>query len=276
VKGRTRIAPTPSGFIHRGNAINFLLVQLIARRFGIPILLRIDDLDKERIRPEYLQDVFRSLEWLGMKWDEGPRDVDDHLKNWSQGQRMEGYLKILEALRNEGHLYGCTCTRSVLSGSVIYPGHCRNKGIALDDPCAAWRIRVAEHARVAMRTMTGEVRELDVPTLIGDVVLRQRSADGGRPAYQIASLADDVNFGITHIVRGDDLLPSTAIQLYIEQVLDLHDFLKTQFLHHPLVTDREGKKLSKSAGVEGLQLRMISDPSDLRKEAEALYSKYFS
>ena len=111
---RTRIAPTPSGYLHAGNAVNFLLTAELARLHGGSLLLRIDDLDAERARPEYLDDIFHSLEWLGIAWHEGPRDAADFQRNWSQRTRIGRYQVLLDQLRRGGHLYACTCSRKEL------------------------------------------------------------------------------------------------------------------------------------------------------------------
>jgi glutamyl-tRNA synthetase len=113
---RTRIAPTPSGFLHAGNAVNFLITHELARAARGTLLLRIDDLDAERARPEYLDDIFRSLEWLGIDWDEGPTGPEDFLRNWSQRSRIERYSELLLGLRKGGHLYACECSRKAVPG----------------------------------------------------------------------------------------------------------------------------------------------------------------
>ena len=278
MQGRTRIAPTPSGLLHRGNAIDFLLTGLIAAKYDLSILLRIDDLDAERVRPEYVQDVFDSLDWLGILPDEGPKSAGDLYGSWSQRYRMDRYEKLLRDLCSVNAIYGCTCTRSSLEGAAIYPGTCRGKNIPLHDPKAVWRIAVPQDESVIMRTIGGQTVYLDVGSLIGDVVVRQRPVSGtSRPAYQIASLADDIHFGITHIVRGEDLLPSTAIQLYMAKLLGLRQFQQVQFLHHPLVTNDRGVKLSKSAGSFSLQqIRSRGEaPDGILAEAREMMEQLF-
>lgn len=230
---RLRYAPTPSGFLHLGNALNFWLNWLVARRNGGKILLRIDDLDAERKRPEYVADVFESLEWLGLDWDEGPRSAEDFEKNWSQHHRLPLYIKLLDELRSTGLLYACRKSRRDLApfGSS-YPVEFREQNLSLDEPDVAWRIA----------TPTG----FPLP----DFIVRRRD---GLPAYQVASLADDLHFGITHVVRGADLEASTAAQRYLAGCLGKQDFLNIQFHHHALITDSSGEKLSKSAGATSLR-----------------------
>ncbi len=280
MSGVTRIAPTPSGYLHAGNAIGFLLTSFIAQRHGLRIRLRIDDLDAQRVRQTYLQDIFDSLHWLGIGWDDGPRNMAEHQKDRSQGARLPRYHGMLNDLRDAGVLYGCTCGRSKARGKYgVYAGHCADKGIDLDDPAACWRIRLPRHGIVTVPSI-GNAPQVDLNAAIGDVVLRQR-AHGNvppMPVYQIASLADDVDHGTTVIVRGMDLLPSSGMQLYLAGILGLRTFKEVLFVHHPLVLDEQGRKLSKSAGSSSLlaMRERGEDPSSLRMQAEALYTSSFS
>ena len=260
---RTRIAPTPSGFLHVGNALNFLIAHQLTRDEGGTMLLRIDDLDTERVRPEYVQDVFDSLHWLGITWEEGPRDADDFYRNWSQSLRAEQPNALLTALKDAGHLFACTCSRRQLDHCA-----CRSANIRFDLPDAAWRLRVPEPCPVTINGWpTGET-QVDLHTALRDPILRQRN---GSPAYQMASLADDIRFGMTLIVRGEDLLPSTACQLHIADLLG-SKVRHTRFLHHPLIVDEHGRKLSKSEGATALRaLRLAGEPADrLRSQAASI------
>lgn len=268
---KTRLAPTPSGFLHAGNGADFVLAWKLARRNGGQVLLRIDDLDAERVRSEYVQDVFDTLQWLGLDWDEGPADPMDLARSWSQQHRVPRYRALMARLRAEGHLYACTCSRSEVqqrTGSTAYDGHCRDRGAPMDTPDCAWRLRLPRGASVAWHTWPeGKLREtsLDLP----DPVIRQRN---GRPAYQIASLADDVHFGVDTIVRGRDLLPSTAIQQYLAKLLEMPTFGKALFLHHSLVLGPSGEKRSKSKGAGSLRAIRLAggDPMEVHRLARKL------
>lgn len=233
---RLRMAPTPSGFLHLGNAYNFILTWLAARyQPGAKLLLRIDDLDADRKRPEYVQDIFDTLQWLGLDWDEGPRSPDDFEENWSQHQRMPAYLELLEALRSHNWLFACAKSRRELAPfQGNYPIDFRNQGIALDTPNVAWRVKTSRSEKA----------------LPQDFVVKRRD---GIPAYQIASLADDLHFGITHIIRGEDLTASTAAQQFLAKCLAREQFEAINFLHHPLLRDATGNKLSKSAGATAIK-----------------------
>lgn len=242
---RTRIAPTPSGFLHAGNAVNFLIAFKLARAVGGSVLLRIDDLDAERMRPEYLDDIFRSLEWLGIAWDEGPTGPDDFLRGWSQRSRIDRYQGLADALRAGGHLYACGCSRARAVACA-----CGTRGLPFDAPGMSWRLRVAPPCPVAIARWPRGTRSVDLATAMPHPVLRRRD---GRPAYQLASLADDVEHRIDLVVRGEDLLPSTACQLHIANVLGLSAFSEARFVHHPVLLDEQGGKLSKSEGASSLK-----------------------
>jgi len=218
---RFRIAPTPSGFLHEGNRVNFRRIAALRARLGGTILLRIDDLDAARTRPEYVRHIFEVLREEGILWDEGPRDEADFHANWSQHHRLADYRALLGRLRDGGHLFACVCTRKTVAQC-----RCETLDLDFDAPDAAWRLR----------NMTGSKDP-------GLTILRQKN---GMPAYHIASVSDDVRFGITHIVRGEDLRASTGLQLDIARRLGLDAFLRASILHHPLILGPDGRKLSKS------------------------------
>ncbi len=239
----TRIAPTPSGFLHKGNAFNFLLTKHLAENYHAKIIMRIDDLDAQRVRDEFLEDIFQSLEWLGIEWNVGPAGVDDFKKNWSQSLRMESYRQSLRKLRDKHLLFACTCSRKQLEGFDVYPKTCLQKGIPLDAEDVAWRIMIQDDA---LQHFTDEIKgetKIDVANKIGCAVLRRRD---GIPAYHIASLTDDEKFGVNLVVRGEDLLHSTAFQLQLANKLGYEKFSQAKFFHHPLLQKPDGEKLSKS------------------------------
>lgn len=250
---RSRIAPTPSGFLHAGNGMNFILTWALTRASGGKLLLRIDDLDKARYRQEYVDDVFSTLEWLGIDYDEGPGGVADFEQNWSQHNRLPRYQKLLTELRSNQQLFACSCSRKDIreaSADGRYPGTCQSLQLSFDAPATAWRIKPpAKDADVDVCNWENgpeafRLQELDA------FVVRQKNE---LPAYQIASLADDLYFGINLIVRGKDLWPSTLSQLYLAKLLHQQDFLNCCFLHHPLMRDDSGQKMSKSAGADALK-----------------------
>ena len=222
-----RLAPTPSGYLHLGNAVNFVLTWLAARQRGAKLLLRIDDLDAARKRPEYVNDIFRTLDFLGLDYDLGPISVHDFEANWSQRHRLDRYVDTLDKLRAAGVLYPSALSRrEVLVYGATYRADSLVQSLSLDTADVAWRFR-------AKGGSTGDF-----------VVLRR----DGLPAYQIASLTDDHDLAVTHLVRGQDLFESTDRQRQLALVLGWADFLDAQVWHHPVLLDKEGNKLSKSAG----------------------------
>ena len=243
---KTRIAPTPSGFLHLGNALSFALTWALARQQGGEVALRIDDLDNARFRPEYLQNIFDTLHFLGLDYDEGPRDPADFRQNYSQLHRLPLYQELLNRLVQQGLVYACPCSRTqiaALSPTGIYPRTCRERQVPLLTSGTAWRQRVPEETVV--RFSDGVLGEVGVPLgeAMPDFVVRRKD---GIPAYQIASVMDDVRMGVNLVVRGQDLLSSTAAQLYLARLAGEGAFAKVRFVHHPLVREPDGSKLSKS------------------------------
>lgn len=237
----TRFAPTPSGFLHRGNAANALLVSWLAYQVGGRVALRIDDADAQRRRPEYVSDIFEVLDWLGVDWQIGPRDPADLDAAWSQTLRIDRYREALVAARDLGApIYACRCTRSMLSGPPAggCPGGCRHADHDHVHGETALRLHIP---RGTTRMVEGSA--VDVAATIGDVVVWRRD---DLPAYHLTSVVDDVDLGVTHIVRGADLVESTAVQQVIAEDFGLASYLTATFIHHGLLTDTDGAKLSKS------------------------------
>jgi len=243
---KTRIAPTPSGYLHLGNILSFSLTAGLARRAGASILLRIDDLDRERVDPRYVEDVFETLRFLEIPWDEGPTNRDDFERGWSQMRRLSLYETALGFLRRSGAVFACSCSRAQLAGWDGYPGTCRDRGISLDAPDVNWRLRT--------ELFPGGGGLAELPVEMRDVVVRKKN---GFPAYQLSSVVDDLHFGIDLVVRGEDLRASTMAQLYLARALasagmrEAAGFGGVRFVHHPLLT-AGGEKLSKSAGATSI------------------------
>jgi glutamyl-tRNA synthetase len=237
---RSRLAPTPSGFLHLGNGVNFLHIWLLVRQAGGVLKLRIDDLDGDRCRPEYIEDIFRQLDWLGLDWDEGPSGPDDFSRYHSQRLRMERYREVLEGLRQRARLFACTCSRKEIqrrSPDGLYPGTCRHL-THRSGASHTLRIRVEPDAVLEVASQT-----IDLCRELGDFVVWRRD---DRPAYQLASLVDDLDDRINLIVRGEDLRISTGAQLYLAAKLGRDELARTSFIHHPLLFGPDGRKLSKS------------------------------
>ena len=226
----TRIAPTPSGYLHLGNAVNAQLVAWLATAHAGTVALRIDDMDAPRYRSEYVRDIFRTLEWLGIEWQLGPADEADFEAHHSLRRRTDYYRAELSAAADRGlGLYACRCSRSQLTRPPTggCPGGCRDAGHEYSAGETSIRAQVPD----------------DVCPEIGDVVLWRRD---DLPAYHLASVIEDRDLGVTHVVRGEDLRASTQVQLFLAPYLAAASFSAARIVHHALITDPRGAKLSKS------------------------------
>lgn len=249
---KTRIAPTPSGYLHTGNAVSFLITYCLVKGKNGKLLLRIDDLDRERYRSTFVEDIFYTLDWLGIQYDEGPFSVADFEHNWSQQHRIPHYEETLKRVVEQDWVYACDCTRKDMMASGNYPvydGKCRDLKKSFHEN-KAWRWRIKEGTPIQWVDLFKADTTVNLSVQMGDFVVKQKN---GLPSYQLASYLDDLHFDITHIIRGDDLLPSTAAQLYMAICRQSLDFQRIHFGHHPLITDEIGNKLSKSAGSESLK-----------------------
>lgn len=232
-----RFAPSPSGRMHLGNVFSALLAWCSVRHAGGKMILRIEDLDPDRCRPEYAEQLRCDLEWLGLGWDE---------EQTPQSQRTEVYAEAFARLDT----YPCYCSRSELhaasaphasDGTFLYPGTCRNLSAAeraAKTRRPAWRVRVPEEEISFVDGLQGEVRE-NLARECGDFIL-QRS--DGVYAYQLAVVVDDAAGGVTEIVRGSDLLRSTPRQLWLQTQLGLPH---PRYYHVPLLCAPDGRRLSK-------------------------------
>jgi glutamyl/glutaminyl-tRNA synthetase len=232
-----RLAPTPSGYLHLGNAVNFVLTWLLVRRAGGTLHLRIDDLDRARLRQPYLTNIFRVIDWLGIDYDYGPSGPDDFLRHYSQLLHLPEYNRVLRRLAQQpGLVYATQRSRTSLAEPV-----------PLGVPGAAWRVRVPPTVHVAGL----EAQVVPLAELMPDFVVRKKD---GVAAYQVASVVDDLRLGTTLVVRGLDLHPSTAAQLWLAaQLTETNNFntSRIHFYHHSLLTDATGHKLSKSTQATG-------------------------
>jgi glutamyl-tRNA synthetase len=262
---RTRFAPTPSGYLHLGNLASFMLTAALADASGAKVLLRIDDLDQTRVRKQYLEDVFETLSFFELGWDEGPGDLEEHLQLYSQVNRIHLYQDMLGYLRDAGLLYACNCSRSELAhfpASEGYSGRCREKNLPLDAEGVCWRMVTDHDILLELRGLAEEVRHATLPAGMRDFVVRKKD---GHASYQLASVADDIFFGVDLIVRGEDLRDSSWAQLYLARHLPSNGFPKARFVHHPLLMTGRAQKLSKSAGDTSVRAlrETASGPADL-------------
>lgn len=241
-----RLAPSPTGAIHQGTARSCLAAWLDCRAHGGRLVLRIEDVDRPRCVPGAEAALIRDLSWLGLDWDEGP-GAGSSKGPFRQSERTSGYRAALEALAARGRTFPCTCSRREVGAR--YPGTCRH-GPRPDRPhpgagrVAAVRFRTEADDRVCIRDRLFGVVEQDVHAEVGDFVLRR--ADG-LTAYQLAVTVDDLAQGVTHVVRGSDLLDSAPRQALLRNCL-APDAPALEWLHVPLIVATHGKKLSKRDG----------------------------
>lgn len=248
---RGRFAPSPSGRMHLGNICCALLAWLSVRRQNGEMLLRIEDLDPDRCKRVYAEQLCDDLRWLGLDWDEGPGAGGGH-EPYFQSERRPLYEHALEALNARGLTYPCFCTRAQLhaasaphgsDGVFRYPGTCRSLS-----PIEIAQKSAVRSPALRFRAPTGAVcfddlflgpQVFDVQSLFGDFLVRRSD---GVHAYQLAVSVDDALMGVTEVVRGRDLLTSTACQL---QLLDVFGAQKPRYGHIPLLVNAEGRRLSK-------------------------------
>lgn len=236
-----RFAPTPSGRMHLGNVFAALMAWLAVRSRDGTMLLRMEDLDTQRTKPEYAQILRQDLAWLGLDYDG---------ETCPQSQRTDTYIRYFEKLRDMGLLYPCYCTRSQLhsvnaphlsDGTYVYPGTCRSlteEARAAFDRAPAWRVRVPDRVWSLQDKIQGGYTE-NLAEDCGDFVVRR--ADGAF-VYQLAVTVDDGESGVTQVVRGADLLSSAPRQMYLQS---LFGFPHPEYAHVPLLVAKDGRRLSK-------------------------------
>jgi glutamyl-tRNA synthetase len=244
----TRFAPTPSGFLHLGNVFSFIQTYHFAKKSGAKILLRIDDLDQDRVKYAYIQDIFDTLDFLELPYDIGPRTFKEYEEDFSQKHRMSFYENALGTLRQTGSLFACECSRSKVDRMHplgYYTGTCRDKKLPFDGKDNSWRFRADLHMDVAFRELGKGQINGKLPGILADFIVRRKD---GLPAYQLTSVVDDIFFGVDLVVRGKDLWGSTIAQVLLSRSLEKNDFAKSLFYHHLLLKGPGNQKLSKSAG----------------------------
>ncbi|HEY6447979.1 MAG TPA: glutamate--tRNA ligase family protein [Acidobacteriaceae bacterium] len=272
---RGRIAPSPTGLLHVGHARTFWQAYIRARDAGGALILRNEDLDPQRSRQEFATAMIDDLQWLGIAWQEGP-DVGGPFAPYEQSRRREHYLSVWRELVRAGFLYPCRCSRKELGQIAqaphenrtevrwegdegpMYPGTCRP---AAEDPDAQrsadtpvgmnWRFRVTDGDAVEFDDLFFGPQRFVAGEDFGDFPVWRRD---DVPAYQLAVVADDIAMEITEVVRGTDLLLSTARQILLYRALGR---AAPQWFHCPLVLDERGERLAKR--YDALSIRKLRD-----------------
>jgi len=248
---RGRLAPSPTGLLHVGHARTFAIAAQRALENKGTLILRNEDLDPQRSRPEFVQAMIEDLHWLGLRWTEGP-DCGGPYGPYVQSERRAHYLAAWCRLRDHGFIYPCTCSRKDLAQAPtapndsddepIYPGRCRHRSDASQFPEPAgvnWRFRVPGAEEITFTDLNLGPQRYVAGQDFGDFLIWRRD---DVPAYQIAVVVDDHSMHITEVVRGADLLKSTARQLLLIRALA---YSTPDYFHCDLVRDRSGVRLAK-------------------------------
>lgn len=252
----TRLAPSPTGTLHLGNALSFAVNWALARKLGWGVLLRIEDLDAGRVKPGSAEQTVELLRWLGLDWDAGPIRQSDNL---------EPYEVALKSLRDRGLLYPCSATRKEIAQALTAPHEgeheTRYPGLnrpslplptpeepdpaappLLEDDAYAWRLVVPDKSVTFVDQLQGPA-SINVQQQVGDFALATKA---GLPSYQLAVVVDDARQGVTDVVRGEDLIRSTARQVLLYEMLGLGQ--PPRYWHLPLVRGKDGRRLAKRDG----------------------------
>ncbi|MEO6119460.1 MAG: tRNA glutamyl-Q(34) synthetase GluQRS [Terriglobales bacterium] len=268
---RGRLAPSPTGYFHLGHARTFWIAYQRALKAGGTLVFRNEDLDRDRCKQQFVNAMYEDLVWLGIEWQEGP-DVGGSFAPYSQSERREHYLNAWRTLRDRGAIYPCTCSRKDLvemasaphddtdvgganDDEPLYPGKCRPASgtvAAAESPAGMnWRFRVPDGEAIDFADFNlGEQRFVAGKDL-GDFLIWRRD---DFPSYQLACAVDDAAMRITEVVRGADLLKSTARQLLLFRALGLS---APQYFHCELMTDERGQRLAKRH--DALSLRTLRE-----------------
>ena len=249
----TRFAPSPTGLLHKGHAYSALMAYRYAQAHSGTFILRIEDIDTSRCKPEFIDTIYEDLEWLGIRWTNPVRIQSHH---------MDSYQANLDKLRGMGLAYPCFCTRKDVQNEIeraghaphgpegiIYPGICRNLSIEeqisriANQEAHAWRLNLEKSLQVTGETIHwhDELHGIQMasPRDLGDIILSRKDTP---TSYHLSVITDDAIQSITHIVRGEDLFHATHIHLVLQKLLGLP---QPRYIHHPLLTDKAGKRFAK-------------------------------
>jgi glutamyl-tRNA synthetase len=268
---RGRLAPSPTGHLHLGHARTFWTAQERTRANHGTLVLRNEDMDAQRFKLEFVATMIEDLKWFGFDWQEGP-DCGGPFGPYNQSERMPFYFAAQEKLLAAGLIYPCTCSRKDIQAAAraphaededepIYPGTCRNQRLEdVGDRKFPWRFRVPNGETIRFTDGHFGPQQFVAGKDFGDFAIWRHD---GIPSYQLAVVVDDAAMGITEVVRGADLLKSTARQILLYRALG---FEPPEFYHCPLMTDEAGVRLAKRH--EALSLRALrtqgKEPAALR------------
>jgi glutamyl/glutaminyl-tRNA synthetase len=263
---RGRIAPSPTGLLHLGHAATFWTAYQRATAASGTLILRMEDLDPQRSKPEFAAAAIEDLHWLGIGWQEGP-DIGGPYAPYNQSERQPFYMSALEKLIEGGFVYPCRCSRKDLArlaqaphdDEPIYPGTCRPESKndvqtaveSTEQTSTNWRFRVPDDEAIEFYDGNNGPQRFITGKDFGDFLVWRKD---GVPAYQLAVAVDDAAMNITEVVRGADLLKSTTRQILLCRALSLPEPL---WFHCPLIADASGQRLAKRH--DALSLRVLRE-----------------
>lgn len=302
---RGRLAPSPTGYLHLGHARTFWIAQERARAHGGTLILRNEDLDRNRCRPHFVTAMIEDLKWFGFQWQEGPDCPDaPGFGPYTQSERLPFYRVAFEKLRAAGCIYPCTCSRRDILDALgaphesddepIYPGTCRppaasskfqvssfksTRPVGTDDSTLAprpstrcsWRFQVPDGETISFLDGRHGPQSFVAGKDFGDFIVWRHDPAAAGPAYQLAVVVDDAAMQITEVVRGADLLVSTARQILLYRALGL---VPPAFYHCPLLTDENGVRLAKRH--DALSLRALRAQSRTPESLRASWTTAFA
>jgi len=257
----TRFAPSPTGHLHLGHVASAIFVWGIAGSCGVRVLLRSEDHDQSRARRPYELSIFKDLAWLGLA-HANTEFTALNISDFRQSDATARYHAAVAALKKSYLVYGCDCSRQQISRETLayqektpppelcYSGRCRTRGLDLDQPGIGWRVAVEDHTQTFNDLLIGWQQQQPARQC-GDLLLRDRH---GHFTYNFAVVVDDMHHGINLVIRGQDLTAATGRQLWLTAALGGNP-TAMQYLHHPLIKDQKGQKLSKRIDSEGLAAR---------------------
>ena len=272
---RGRLAPSPTGFLHLGHAATFLTAAYRAKTNSGKLLLRNDDLDRDRVRPHFTKAALEDLRWLGIQWKEGP-DLGGPCGPYSQSERIGRYTDAMRSLLAAGWVYPCSCSRRDLALALsaphapdeepVYPGFCRPKAplsAASTEfrPDLNWRFRISGPETLSFCDGLQGDQSATAAVDFGDFLVWRKD---GVPAYQLASALDDALMGVTEVVRGADLITSSFRQLLLWRALG-HS--APRLSHCTLLKDAEGRRLAKRN--DALSLRTLREAGQTPQDVKA-------
>ena len=278
---RGRLAPSPTGFLHLGHAATFLAAAHRTKLNNGHLLLRNDDLDRDRVRPHFSAAALEDLRWLGIAWQEGP-DTGGPRGPYSQSERIPLYANAMLSLLDGGWVYPCSCSRRDLALAVsaphaseeepVYPGFCRPRSSAATHRPGDfrtdlnWRFRIPAPEPLEFRDHLQGRQSASAAKDFGDFLVWRKD---GVPSYQLASAVDDALMSVTEVVRGADLITSTFRQILLWRALG---YTPPEFYHCPLLTDAAGRRLAKRE--DALSLRALREagasPDDVKRRLLAM------